>query len=376
MKTLHVEAGKHFYGGALQVVFLLQGLKAFGEHAVLVCPMGSAIGLAARAQGITVREIEMNGDHDIGMVGRLRSVIRSEQPDLVHLHSRRGCDVWGGIASRLENVPAVLSRRVDNPEPNWWFGFKYRLYDGVIAISHGIEQVLLKAGLPRSKLTCVHDAVDSVRYRPGRHELDWVREEFGLRPQDMTIAMVAQFIARKGHRTLLDALPAVLASHPNAKVLLFGQGMQVPAIRQRVAEAHLEDRVVFAGFRNDLERVLPCMDVLVHPAKMEGLGVALLQAAACGLPIIASRTGGIPEIVHAGINGELIEPGDSRALSQHLIRLLGDKSLRKRYGSASRVIAVEKFSIGAMVEGNLRTYRNIISLKQVEQPAGSIASLY
>lgn len=366
MKTLHVETGKNLYGGALQVVFLLQGMISLGEDAVLVCPIDSAIGLAARAQGIKVHEIKMNGDLDFGLVGRLRALIRKENPDVVHLHSRRGCDVWGGIACRLEKVPVVLSRRVDNPEPSWWFRLKYRLYDEVISISHGVERVLLKAGLPREKLTCVHDAVDSVRYFPGRHDAEWVREQFGLGHNEITIAMVAQFIVRKGHGTMLAALPAVLTAHPNAKVLLFGQGLHLPAIRRLVAEADLEARVVFAGFRNDLERVLPCMDVLVHPAEREGLGVALLQAAACGLPIIASRVGGIPEIVHAGINGELIEAGDSKTLSHHLIQLLDDKSLRQRYGAASRAMAVEDFSIEAMVEGNLRVYRRVVSLKEAD----------
>lgn len=362
MRTLHVESGMHLYGGALQVVFLLQGLKARGDEAVLICPRGSAIADAARAHAARVHEVEMKGDLDLGLVGRLRRLIRVERPDIVHLHSRRGSDLWGGLAARRESVPAVLSRRVDNPEPRWWVSRKYRLYARVIAISHGIRQVLLTEGLAPEQVVCVHSAVDTKRYRPGRAGRGWLRTEFGLADDEPTLAMAAQFIPRKGHHTLLAALPAVLAVHRRARVLLFGQGPEVEAVRRLAQQAGVAERVVFAGFRRDLERILPSIDVMVHPAEMEGLGVALLQAAACGVPIVAGRAGGIPEIVRPGINGELIEPGDAAALSRHLVRLLGDPAMCARYGEAGRQLAVNEFSVDAMVEGNRAVYASLRSL--------------
>ena len=359
MKTLHVEAGTHLYGGGLQVFFLVQGLQARGEEALLVCPTGSAIAAQAREHGMRVHEIAMGGDQDIGLIGRVRALIRRERPDLVHLHSRRGSDVWGALAARLEGVPTVMSRRNDNPEPRVWFHLKYKLYDRVVAISEGIRQVLLGAGLAPNKVVCVHSAVDTERYRPHRDDIDWFRDEFELAPDELTIAMAAQFIARKGHRTLIAALPAVIAVYPRTRVLLFGQGPEMAAMKKLVQRTDLQQHVVFGGFRGDLERVLPCIDLMVHPAEMEGLGVALLQAAACGLPIVAGRAGGIPEIVRPGVNGELIEPGDVDALSGHLIRLLGDAALRQRYGAAGRALALAEFSVDAMVEGNLQVYREV-----------------
>ncbi len=365
MKTLHVEAGTHLYGGGLQVFFLVQGLQARGEEALLVCPTGSAIAAHAREHGLRVHEIAMGGDQDIGLMGRVRALIRAEKPDLVHLHSRRGSDVWGALAARLEGVPTVMSRRNDNPEPRGWFHLKYKLYDRVVAISDGIRQVLLKAGLSADKVVCVHSAVDTVRYRPHRDDMSWFGNEFHLASDVLTIAMAAQFIARKGHRTLIAALPAVIAAQPRTRVLLFGQGPELAVIKKQVERAELQQQVVFAGFRSDLERVLPCVDVMVHPAEMEGLGVALLQAAACGLPIVAGRAGGIPEIVRPGLNGELIEPGDVGALSGHLIRLLGDAALRQRYGAAGRALTLAEFSIDAMVEGNLQIYRDVCAAKRL-----------
>jgi len=363
MKVLHVEAGMHLYGGALQVVFLLRGLKALGVDSVLACPEGSAIAAEA-APHARVVQMPMKGDLDVGMVSRLRRLIREVRPDVVHLHSRRGSDIWGAVAGRLEGVPVVLSRRVDNPEKPWIARLKYRLHDEVICISQGIRQVLLSEGVPAAKVHCVPSAVDTQQYRPGRNDLPWLRDTFVLPHDALTIGMVAQFIARKGHDTLLEALPAVFERFPSARVLMFGQGPLREGLMQRIeASAALKGRVQCPGFRRDLDRVLPNLDVLAHPAFMEGLGVSLLQAAACGVPIVAGRAGGIPEIVQPGLNGELIEPGDVQALTSHLLNLLGDADRRAHYGAAGRAWVEQHFSIDAMVRGNLGVYRRACGVR-------------
>lgn len=356
MKVLHVEAGMHLYGGALQVVFLLRGLKALGVDSILACPDGSVIAreAASHAQVVT---LPMKGDLDVGLLSRLRHLIREVRPDVVHLHSRRGSDIWGALAGRLEGVPVVLSRRVDNPEARLVVKLKYRLYDEVVTISEGIRQVLLSEGVPASKLHCVLSAVDTQQYQPNRQHLDWFRQTFEIATDELVIGMVAQFINRKGHQTLLDALPAVFAAHPRTKVLLFGQGPIWDDIQARVnGSPALAARVQLPGFRRDLDQILPCLDVLAHPAFMEGLGVSLLQAAACGVPLVGGRAGGIPEIIQPGLNGELIEPGDVNALANALNTLLASADLRQRYGKAGREWVEARFSISAMVQGNLAVY--------------------
>lgn len=371
MKVLHVESGMYLYGGALQVVFLLRGLGTLGVECQLAAPVGSAVAEAGAPHAARVHAMPMRGDADVGLVGRLREVIRRERPDLVHLHSRRGSDLWGGLAARLEGVPAVLSRRVDNPEAPFWARRKYRLYDRVVAISEGIRRVLVAEGVPASHVACVRSAVDTQQYRPGREALGWFRGEFGLADDELTIGMVAQFIARKGHQTLLDAMPAVIAAQPRVRVLLFGQGPETEPVRQRVQGSPLLSRhVMLAGFRRDLDRVLPCLDVLAHPASMEGLGVSLLQAAACGVPLVGARAGGIPEIVRPGVNGELIEPGDAAALAAALSKLLASEDLRRAYGAAGRAWVEAEFSIDAMVRGNLAVYESVLAARRSLKAAG------
>lgn len=362
LSVLHVEAGRHLYGGALQVVYLLRGLQAAGVHNTLVCPVGSAVAVAAREAGVEVIETAMGGDADLGFVLRLRRLIRRRRPDLVHLHSRRGADVLGGIAARLAGVPAVLTRRVDNPEPRWWVGLKYRLYQRVVSISEGIRRVLIDEGLAPARVICVHSAVDTERYRPGCADRELPARELGLTTGDgPLLAVVAQLIARKGHRYLLEALPGILAAQPDARVVLFGQGPLEDALRDEVARRGLAERVVFAGFRDDLERLLPCLDLLVHPAEMEGLGVSLLQAAACGVPIVAFPAGGIPEIVREGENGHLLAVGDVAGLQRRVIELLQDPARARAMGRRGRALVEREFSIDSMVQGNLAVYRGLLA---------------
>jgi len=340
------------------VLYIVEGLAARGVTNLLACPAGSEM---ARQQpaGTRVVAMKMGGDGDIGMVTRLASLIRAEKPDLVHLHSRRGADTWGGLAARLAGVPCVLSRRVDNPESRLAVALKYRLYDHVITISEGIRQVLLDEGLAPGRVSCVRSAVDPAPFLAPVGPSAF-RAEFRL-PQDALVAgVVAQMIPRKGHRYLFAALPGLVDKYPELQVLVFGQGPLLAELRADVAARGLEGVVHFAGFRHDLASWIGGLDMLVHPAEMEGLGVSLLQAAAAGVPVITSRAGGLPEAVLDGVTGLLCPPADVDALAAAIDRLAGDPGLRRQYGEAGRARILAEFSIDRMVEGNLAIYHQVL----------------
>lgn len=359
MRILHVEAGRHYYGGARQVVHILEGLAARGVESSLACPRGSAIAVAA-APFARVVELPMGGDADVVLAWRLARLIRNARPDLVHLHSRRGADTWGALAAKLAGTPCVLSRRVDNPEAPWVVAAKYRLVDHVITISEGIRQVLLEEGLAPGRVTCVRSAVAAGPYLAEVDPASF-RREFQLPPEALVAGIVAQLIPRKGHRYLLAALPALLAQFPALHVLLFGQGPLEGELRAICATPPLAGRVHLAGFRHDLPDWLGGLDLLVHPADMEGLGVSLLQAGAAAVPIIASRAGGLPEAVEDGVTGLLVPPGDIPALGAAMAHLLADPALRRRMGEAGRARILREFSVEAMVDGNLAVYREVLA---------------
>jgi len=357
MKVVHLEAGRHLYGGARQVAFLVHGLRARGVENVLVCPRGSALGAELAADGIRVVELGPRGDLDLLFALRLRRWLRAERPDLLHAHSRRGADWLGGLAARAAGVPAVVSRRVDNPEPPRPGRMKYRLFARVITISAGIADVVRALGVPARKVVCIPSAVNRAGVARDRAAF---AEAFGVPADALVIGVVAQLIERKGHRDVLAALPAIRAVHPEVRVLFFGRGPSEGDLRAAVRAEGLDDIVTFAGFRDDMTRWLPCLDLVVHPAYMEGLGVALLEASAAGVPIVAARAGGIPEAVADGVNGCLFTPGDVDALRDRVIALAGDPAERARLGDGGRRRVAERFSVDAMVEGNLAVYREVL----------------
>lgn len=361
-RVLHVETGRHLYGGAQQVVHLVTGLAERGVQNVLVCARGSDIGhaLASLAQ---VHELPLRGDLDWRLASRLSAIVRTERPDLVHLHSRRGADLFGGLAARYGRSPVILSRRVDTPEARWLVPLKYRLFDRVVAISHGIEQVLLEAGVPSAKLRCVPSGIDPAPYRQPV-DRSWLCREFGLSEEDQFVGHVAQFIPRKGHSVLLDAVERLRGKLPRLRVLLFGRGPLEITLTAEIAARKLQDFVRLAGFRTDLPRVIPGLDLVVHPALAEGLGVALIQAAAAGVPLVGTRAGGIPEIVRDGENGILVSPGSAGELADAIERLLGDAALRREMGRRGQTLVDREFTHEAMVAGNLAVYRELLAERQ------------
>ena len=363
MRVVHLEAGTHLYGGALQVLLLLEGLRDRGVEGLLVTPPGSAMEGEARKRGLPVHPLPLAGEADPLFPLRFQRLLRVEEPDLVHLHSRRGADTLGGLAASWTGVPAVLSRRVDNPEPAWLVGPKYRLYRAVITISRAILEVLADQGVPREKLRCVRSALDPEPLQ-GPCPREAFLREFSLPPGLPVVGMAAQFIPRKGHELLLDALPRVLDHHPDTRVILFGRGPLLEGIREEVRRRGLQDHVLLPGFRDDLPRFLPCLDLLVHPPIREGLGVILLQASAAGVPVVATAVGGVPEAVADGETGLLVPPGDPRALATALSRLLAEPRLRKRMGDAGQRRVDQEFSVDAMVDGNLATYQDVLARTQ------------
>lgn len=359
--------GAHLYGGARQVAYLLDGLAAHpGEHA-LVCAAGAALADAIHNPAVRIHPLHCGGDADLSFIPRLRRVIRAEQPDLLHLHSRRA-DLLTALAGHWENLAMLHSRRVDNP-PRWLdCRLKFPLFRRIITISDGIRQVLLSAGVPPQQIVCIPSAVDTTRYTPlpppararARAEL---LEPLGLNPDAPVLALIAQLIPRKGHQLFLDALPQILQRHPNAQTLIFGRGPLTAELHATIAARGLDAHVHLQGFRPDMHSVIPLLDLVVHPALMEGLGVALLEAAACGVAIVASRVGGIPEIVHDGVNGRLVEAGATDALAQAINTLLDNPDQLKTYGAAGRQLVLEQFSIARMVADNQQVYVEQLAAK-------------
>lgn len=362
IRVLHLEFGRHLYGGALQVAYLVRGLArsqpSIQNH--LAAPADNPLLDEVPESPLVIRHpLRFKGEADPRVLLELGRIVRRHQPGLVHIHSRRGADFWGVLLARRWKLPFVLTRRVVYPESAWLVRWKARRSSGVVAISTRVREMMREAGVPEERLQLIFSTVDLETYRPEKDPA-YFREVTGLGPETPTVALIAQMIQRKGHTYLFQAIPEVLSGHPETHFLIFGQGPLEAELKQAVARQPWHGRVRFMGFRKDLDRLLPCIDIVVHPALFEALGVALLQAAACGVPIVASRAGGIPDIVRDGENGFLVPPGDTVALAEALTRLLRDPGLRTRLGAQGRVFAETRFSVARMSADYAQLYRRIL----------------
>jgi glycosyltransferase involved in cell wall biosynthesis len=360
MKILHVETGRHLYGGPQQVIYLIRALAERGHESVLVCPPGSGIDQAARMDGIHVQNLFCAGDLDLPFAYRLTQYLRELQPDLVHCHSRRGADMLGGMAANFADIPALVSRRVDNTEMRLVAALRYRPFRKIIAISETIAQVLREHGVDDDRIEVIRSAVDTEQL--GRTpDCGKVRAEFAVPGDACVVAAAGQLIPRKGHRYLLQAVADLRHRYPQLRVVIFGEGYLNNQLRAQTASLGLGDIVQFAGFRDDLDDFMSCMDIFAHPALAEGLGVATLKAAAAAVPVVGFAAGGLPEAVIDGETGLLVPPEDTDALSRALAALIDDPARRTALGAAGQVRMQNEFSIATMADKHINLYETILN---------------
>ncbi len=347
-------------GGPQQVVYLIKALRERGHDNTLVCPPDSGIDRVARQAEIRVQNLFCAGDLDLPFAYRLSQFLKDHGPDIVHCHSRRGADVLGGIAASMANIPAVVSRRVDNTEMRVMAAIRYRPFRKVIAISEAIATELRERGVEDDRLVIIRSAVDTDAFTAPA-DCDRHRAEFGIAPGDFAIAAAGQLIPRKGHQFLLQAIAGLTDRFPALKLVVFGDGFLHNQLEAQAASLGLGDVVQFAGFREDLDSFIACFDLFAHPALTEGLGVAALKAAAAGLPVVGFAAGGLGEAVEHEKTGLLAAPEDVAALSAALQRLIEDPELARRLGGAGRQRMQSEFSIATMADLHIALYDSILN---------------
>ena len=347
-------------GGPQQVIYLIRALQERGVENILVCPPDSGIDTVAREHGIRTQNLFCAGDLDLPFAYRLTQFIKSEKPDLVHCHSRRGADVLGGLAASFSDVPAVVSRRVDNTELSVVAGLRYRPFRKVIAISEAIAEVLRERGIEDLRLEVIRSAVDADAFgAPG--DCAAMRAEFGIPDEVFTLAAAGQLIPRKGHRYLLEAVSELRLTHPAFRLVIFGEGYLNNQLRAQASSLGLGDVVQFAGYRDDLDSYIGCFDLFVHPVLAEGLGVAVLKAAAASVAVVACDAGGVSEAITDGETGLLVQPEDSKALREAIMTLMDDPELRSRLAGAGRERMQKEFSIATMADRHITLYKSVLA---------------
>lgn len=364
MFSLHIDTAPTWRGGQNQVLLTVLGLRARGHRAALVAhPSGE---LRQRAdEGLELIPLAPGHELDLKAAWRFARVITRLRPDVVHAHDPHGvamASIALSMLTRGPEPPLVAARRVDfRLKRNSFSRWKYRQVDLFIASSEAIRQILVQDGVDPHRAITVHEGVDVERL--DRIEPISVQAELWLPHHAPVVGNVAALVPHKGQRHLIDAAAMLLRDAPDARVVIFGEGPLRPRLEQQVKQLRLERHVFLPGFRADVQGLIKTFDVFVMSSETEGLGTSLLDAMAAARPCVATRTGGIPEVVVNGETGLLVPPRDSAALARALARLLRDAPLRQRFGEAGRRRVMAQFTLDRMVEGTLAAYQTAIGLR-------------
>ena len=217
--------------------------------------------------------------------------------------------------------------------------------------------MLVADGVPEGRAVVVHEGVDLGRIDAA--PVAGLREELWLPHGAPIVGNVAALVPHKGQRHLIEAALLVLPQIPDVRFVIAGEGELRPALERQIHEHRLEKHVLLAGFRPDVLSLHKAFDIFVMSSVTEGLGTSLIDAMACGKPVVATRVGGIPEVVADGETGFLVEPRDHGGMARALTSLLKDDALRRRMGEAGRARAQVRFSAGRMVQDTLRVYQRV-----------------
>jgi len=351
-----VNTERTWRGGESQVFNLMRGLRHRGHDVEAVTLPGSALMRRCREEGLEVFELPMRSDADLPAAFRLARHLKSHPCDILHAQTARAHAIalmarWLGAPGRL-----VVSRRLDfpvKPGPGNRWKYRSRRVDAYIAVAEIIRDVLVKAGVDPAKVTVINSSIDLARFSPAGDDRDAaraVREELKLPHDAPVIGNVAALAWHKGQKDLIAAMARVLKAQPAAWLVIVGGGEERDALVGAAREAGVAGRVVFTGARDDVPRLLTAFDVFCMPSYYEGLCNSVLEAFAARLPVVATRAGGLPEIVAHERTGLLASAHDPDSLALALLRLMTDRPLADRVADAGYRLAHERFGVDYMVD--------------------------
>jgi glycosyltransferase involved in cell wall biosynthesis len=370
MFSLHIDTARTWRGGQNQVLVTAMGLRALG-HRTMIAAHSEGVLKERAAEGLDVLELAPRSEMDLGAAWRLSRLLKQLKPDIVHAHDPHAV-AMSALALSMSTQPAkpplVASRRVDfHIRGNTLSRWKYRQVDCFICASDAIRKMLVGDGIPPERTVTVHEGIDVERVQAAPaarlHEELWLPHEAPI------VGNVAALVPHKGQRYLLEAAPLVLRRVPDARFVIAGDGeLRLPLERQ-IKEHRLEKHVFLLGFRPDVLSLHKAFDLFVMSSTTEGLGTSLLDAMACGKPIVGTRAGGIPEVVEHGVTGLLVAPRDPGGLADAIVEVLKDAAKRAAFGGAALARVKERFSAERMVQGTLAVYQRVAQRPHAEVPA-------
>lgn len=353
-------------GGLERVVTDLAIEQARGGHRVTVFSITGSGSFAAEleAAGVDVVAGGKRRSFDTGVIRALRRVVTDGDADIVHTHNfvpnyyAALAVVWpSGRRRTLVNTCHNMGSRLSNDRLRWLYRMSLAKTARVAMVGAQVREHFVTTGLVRAhRSEVLLNGIPTRRFASGVDARHAARAILGLAPDAVLVGSVGRLVGLKHHRLLLEVMPALAATCPAVELVLLGDGPLRPELEALADSLSIRRRVHFLGAREDVAQLLPALDVFALPSLTEGLSIALLEACAAGLAIVATDVGGNPEIIKDGCTGLLVPADDHEATRAALEALLNDEALRACLGTAARSWVRANASIEAMKRSHDRFY--------------------
>lgn len=363
MNVLHVSTPLSWRGGEQQAAYLALSLKEMNIAEAVLCPQGSALSERLKESGIPLRYFQKRGGLDLRVAREIKNSCKDGNFDLIHTHDSHGHSAAVISAAFFGNtVPIVVSRRVDfavsgNPFSSW--KYNHPSVKKIICVSEMIRKITEPAIQDVSKLCVVHSGIDSTLYDFVQNE-NPLRKEFSLTDDTLLVGNLSALADHKDYTTFLKTAKAILTTGINAHFIIAGTGPEEENIRKMISILGLQEQVHLLGFRKDVQSVMKALDIFLITSSTEGLGTIVLEAFAAGVPVVATRAGGIPELVADGVTGLKANIGDVNGLTNAVLRIFEDHELRFQLVSNAH-LKVKDFSFRATAAKTLKVYKEVLS---------------
>ncbi len=360
LSILHVDPERAWGGGEVQVFGLTTHLHQAGHRSVVAAAPQGVLSSRLQNAGLPQIALRIRNDIDAWAGLRLRRLVRTGAFDLVHFHTARAHALSPWLHGL--GVKRLVTRRMDYAlRPGAMTRWLYlQCVDVVVAISTGVQAALLAGGIPEERIRLIPSGVDTPRFAPQTAARQAIRARYGIDPETPLIVAIGALVARKDQALLLSAAHILKTRGYAPRYLICGEGPLRADLEAKATALGLNQAAQFTGFCPDIPALLSAADFFVHVPRHEGLGVAVLEALAAGLPTVASRVGGIPELIANEHTGLLVPPQDAPALADALVRLLTQPELARRLGATGQTVVRTRFDLATMANSNAILYRELL----------------
>jgi L-malate glycosyltransferase len=359
---MHISSPKTWRGGEQQLIYLMEELIALGVWQIVLCPFNSMVHKYCLKNHLNHVTYFKGFSANPMVAFRVSHICKREAIDLIHVHDSHSHNfaVLSSVLSKNE-VPIIVSRRVDFPIHSGalsMFKYNHPRIARILCVSAAIMEVMKPFIDDKTKLEVVHSGIDLEKFNDVKEEVN-LRSEFGIGDMTTLIGNVSALAPHKDYQTFIAVAKRVIESGKDVKFLAIGDGPLRKEVKQWIEEADMSEHIIMTGFRKDIPSVLPQLDVFLITSETEGLGTSILDAQAAGVPVVATKAGGIVEIIRHNENGMLAGVKDVESLAENVLHYLANPEIGAQHAENGKK-NVERFSKQMTAKRTKEVYESVL----------------